>query len=141
MIFYGFEDYEEDLRKIEHIIKIHSIDSEPVIIVPFKGGLPLGTAVANRLKSDLGILKFQRYDDNDEEVKWIYRPKDIMKKSIWLIDDIKDKGITIQKCKEFLKRYGDVKVITIFKHKNNNMEPNEFFLRENDDWVKFEPWE
>jgi len=143
-ISYSFEDYKKDIHKIIDII---SLSNNPKIFAPYKGGLPLGVKLANSLETQLGILEFQRYDKfgNKNEVSMM---KDINisdEDDIWIIDDIYDEGITIQKCKDFLANLyprNNIFVFTIFRHKKHPLDKLEYFLHEKEDeWITFEPWE
>lgn len=143
MYKYTFEDYTDDIsiihKKLKKLENVH-------IIAPYKGGLPLGTALANRLNSPLSIIKMQRYADTDREATLIYDAGVKSTEEIVLVDDLYDTGETLVQCARFIKdNYPENKfrVITLFGRESTLVQGIKYeYLREHpNDWITFEPWE
>lgn len=93
--------------------------------------MPLGTHISNILNCELGIIDFQRYDGKSKRPRVI---KDIGNTNVEIIDDLYDRGVTMDTCKELFPKAGQ---IVIFKHKTSPFNNDLFYLRENDKWVDF----
>lgn len=140
MHIYTFKDYKEDLERIINILE--NIKKDIHIIAPYKGGLPLGTAIANYFKAPLSILKMQRYDDNDDTASFIYNANISSSEELILVDDLWDTGETILKCVEFLHQQfpnNSIRVITIFGRSDHSGK-HEYIRDHPCDWIVFEPW-
>lgn len=141
MYVYDIQDYKDDLDRIENILKKNSKDVH--IIAPYKGGLPMGTALANRLDAPLSILKMQRYDGADKEASFIYNANISVSEHLVLVDDLWDTGETIIQCVKFLQEQfpnTSIQVITIFGRDEHKLKHD--YLREHpNEWIKFEAWE
>jgi len=136
---YQWKDFEKDTKTLENIIKAFS---NPHIVVPYKGGLPLGTVLSNRLNIKLSILKMQMYADVDKKATWIYNADVLEGETIVLLDDLYDKGNTLLECLDLLRKsYPNnmIVIYTIFGRKGEY--PIHNYLHEHPQtWVEF-PWE
>ena len=137
---YTFADYDYDLIKITWKYKSQN---NLHIVAPYRGGLPLGVALSNRLDAPLSILDYQRYDGETEEVSFMKNAGIEVTHKIILVDDLVDEGITIDKCYEFLSKeypHNDIEVLTIFGRPGYRKKYN--YMREHPKkWIHFDPWE
>lgn len=137
---YSFEMYKEDLKAIENRLGDYN---NLHIVAPYKGGLPLGVALANRLESPLSILDFQRYDGTSEHVE-IIKDADINPAEIvYIVDDLVDEGVTMDMCVDYMREYyphNEIRVLTIFGRKGYRGMYD--YIHEHPNmWIDFEPWE
>jgi hypoxanthine phosphoribosyltransferase len=138
-VIYEWEDFDKDVEKILDFMKSYDSNDCNIIAIS-KGGLPLGVTLANKLKASFSIIEYQRYDeDGDSIVRWLKCNVD-ESKPIYLVDDLVDEGITLDKCSRFIEKDCSKKPYTIvlLGHKNFDVtySPNE----KPDGWVTF-PWE
>lgn len=134
---YSWEDFEKDMREL---VKLIGPDDEIYSI--YRGSLIPGVYLTNKLnKKHLGIIQYQRYNGNDKTAKIISKINNIKYKKIWVIDDILETGVTMEKCIKLLAhRHRTCKIIpvTLFGRENNigvkyiNEHPGK--------WVVY-PWE
>lgn len=136
------------------------------VIAPSRGGLPIGVKVSHMFDIPLGIIKFQRLDNNSKknDIQLALEPvgKDAdgeelpswEMKNILLVDDICDTGKSIEYIYKYLKLIypnAKIEVFTLFASKDGieyleekipNFEKETNFLYLNDcvNWVVF-PWE
>ena len=158
--YYNNNEFELDIKLISETFKNKDIEG---IIVPYRGGLPIGTKLSHLLNVSLGIIQFQRLDgrtknpifrlaiepyDNQNDTPFCFMKK------ILLVDDICDTGKTIEKIYKFLKVLNpdiEIEIITLFgseksleylKENVKDFNLNNFNYINNieQDWIVF-PWE
>ena len=117
--YYSWKDFDLCIANIVELNKLNKVN----IVVPYRGGLPFGTALSNKLDMPLSIIDFQRYDGNSFQVTMI---KDTIKEEelILLVDDIADEGITLNKCISYIKENykNNIKVHTMIGSKKHPKE-------------------
>lgn len=115
------------------------------IVTLYRGGLPLGVSLSNKLKVPLSILDYQRLDGVDKESQEVSFIKNANIKedcTILLVDDIADEGITIRKSIEFLNEHfpkNKIIVYTLIGNKKHNKDWK-YSIENNGNWQVF-PWE
>lgn len=120
------------------------------IIALGRGGLVPGVILSYKLKSYVFNFGIKRYkEDNTPGDLWIIQPpgdwfsRNYKDKNILVLDDLSDKGNTLQQVKEFLDlhNFKNVTFATLYIKKSTKFMPN-VYIKEFDDniWLDF-PWE
>lgn len=134
-IDYTYDNYRVDLSKIQLYLSQKFERTEDIsLYAVYSGALPLGVNLSKMLGCKLGIIDFQRYDGDSKTPKVI---KDIGNMNVVIVDDIFDRGVTMQSCEAL---FPGAELITIFKHKTSPELPGcekLFYCRENDTWIDF----
>lgn len=130
------------------------------VIVPYRGGLTLGTKISHVLNIPLGIINYQRLDGNEKtKISLAIEPIGKNGEAFWmmnkilLMDDICDSGLSIEKIYKYLKILNpniEIHIACIYGNNQSKEyllntldipEENIKFLHENTDWVLFGTWE
>lgn len=136
--------WSEYIKDIDSFVNILSNEIKPLhIITLYRGGLPLGTVLSNRMTAPLSILKLQRYDSDDKEVSFMHNAGVTSNESIVLVDDLVDAGVTINKSIQYIRNNfpnNSLRVLTIFGKKDFISDTKIEYLREHEGkWIVFEP--
>ena len=145
---YTWEEYTNDIKIISEMI---SKIPNPHLLCLYRGSLPMGTHLSNKLSLPLSIVDFQTRDGdtNITEPKLIKNAGICATDTLVIIDDIFDKGLTIAKTREFLyKKFPHIRLkqITLFRnshmiHLHDNYNFDVKFINESrGQWIEF-PWE
>ncbi|WP_149716874.1 phosphoribosyltransferase [Campylobacter concisus] len=140
MIFYGYDEFAVDTKKMAKQIK-DEFDPEAILAVA-RGGLTLGHSLAVALNNrNLFTLNSIHYEDTNKlDTINIFNVPDLSKYTkILLVDDIIDSGESMVEIKrELLKRYPnlDIKIATVFYKEKALLLP-EFKVKEAHDWIEF----
>lgn len=91
--------------------------SNPILICCMNGGLAFAGQLLTKLVFPLQVdyLHATRYGDNisGSELKWIVKPRvDMRDRTVVLLDDILDEGVTLAAVAEYCLRHGANKVMT-----------------------------
>jgi len=144
-VYFEWEDFEIAVAESDALIKIEqSIGNNVHLVAPYRGGLPLGVRMSNQCKIPLSILDYQRLDGDSKTVSMMKNAGINDDDVIYLIDDIADEGITINKCLEFLTTefpHNRIEVYTIFGNANIHNPSWRYSFRHDGDWVQFIPFE
>ena len=120
---YTWKDFENDtITLIRNIIRNtdKKINKKIHIVTLYRGGLPFGVSLSNKLNAPLSIIDFQSYDGNTKTPIFIKNAGISVDEHIFLVDDIFDKGLTIAKAKEFIhKEYPYTKITCVVLHIND----------------------
>ena len=137
---YKWETFQED---IYFFIKVAIEEEIDHIVTLYKGGLPLGVTLANRLALPLTIVDYQSYDGESKEPKIIKYGAEIKETSrILLVDDIADTGNSFRKTIEMLNTKHKGVYIRPMSLVGSIEHPESWYYKHEHDgrWVVF-PWE
>jgi len=147
-VYFEYSDFDYAVGQVAELIKKErDIGYEVHIVTPYRGGLPLGVRLSNQCNVPLSILDYQRLDGTSNESKVVSMMKNAGIKEddvIYLVDDIADKGVTINKCLGFLSTEfprNTLKVYTIFGDKLIHNPSWKYSFEHNKKWIQFIPWE
>lgn len=149
-IIYTAEDFE---KTIEYFDTIRGSYADIALFSIYQGSLSLGHRLSKEYKLPHSILKYQRIDGDDTEVRVLYdafegvmwgeKVSDYKDKDIFIIDDIFDTGETMEICSEFIDEWFEYRTLNKFTIFSNKDESNLIYQHFNPEgkWVKFLPWE
>jgi hypoxanthine phosphoribosyltransferase len=108
------------------------------IVSIYRGSLGMGAHLSNLLNVPLSIIKFQKYDGNDDYPKFLtsyLQPNSLAV----ILDDIYDTGETMNRCIEFIKicSGSECLPITMFGKDSPFLSWNH---HDGESWYRF-PWE
>jgi len=141
-VYFEAEDFELAVYDVSEMFKQEKNNVH--IIAPYRGGLPLGVRLSNQCNLPLSILDYQRIDGDSKEVSMMKNAGICSDETLYLIDDIADEGITINKCLEFLNKEfpnNKVEVYTIFGNSDKHTPKWKYTFNHLNDWIVFEIWE
>jgi len=129
-LIYTWEDYTADMKIIQK--KIETID-RPHLVSLYRGSLPMGVHLSNVMKLPLSIIDLQTRDGNGGDPKIIKNAGIDATCTLVILDDIYDKGLTMNKAKEMLHRERPyAKIVGITLHNNSEMA---HLHKRYDNWV------
>ncbi|MBK1972252.1 phosphoribosyltransferase [Campylobacter sp. TTU_617] len=140
MIFYSYDEFEDDVKTLAKEIK-NQFNPDAIVAIA-RGGMSLGHSLAVALNTrNLFSLNSIHYNDTQKlDTIEIFNIPDLSAyKKILLVDDIIDSGESIKEIKRVLEEkftHIDLKVATIFYKKNALLIP-EFTTKEATEWVNF----
>lgn len=140
MIFYSYDEFEDDVKTLAREIK-DNFNPDAIVAIA-RGGMTLGHSLAVALNTrNLFCLNSIHYNDTQklDTIKIFNVPDLNAYKKILLVDDIVDSGESIKEIKRVLEEkftHIDLKVATIFYKKNALLIP-EFKTKEATEWVNF----
>ncbi|MBK1972983.1 phosphoribosyltransferase [Campylobacter sp. TTU-622] len=140
MIFYSYDEFEDDVKTLAKEIK-NKFNPDAIVAIA-RGGMSLGHSLAVALNTrNLFSLNSIHYNDTQKlDTIEIFNIPDLSAyKKILLVDDIIDSGESIKEIKRVLEEkftHIDLKVATIFYKKNALLIP-EFTTKEATEWVNF----
>ena len=141
-VYFDADDFEYAEAEVTTMISREKDDVH--LIAPYRGGLPLGVRLSNECNVPLSILDYQRLDGDSKEVSIMKNVGICSNEILYLVDDIADKGITINKCLEFLiQEFPNNRVIVYSILGNDEIHPPKwrYTYKHTGDWVVFGPWE
>jgi len=129
-LIYTWEDYTADMKIIQK--KIEGIES-PHLVSLYRGSLPMGVHLSNVMNLPLSIVDLQTRDGDGSGPKLIKNAGINATCTLVILDDIYDKGLTMNKTREmFHQERQYAKIVGITLHSNSEMA----HLHKNyDDWV------
>ena len=137
-------DFEIAVKDVAEMINDEKIYNDVHVIAPYRGGLPLGVRLSNQCKVPLSILDYQRLDGDSEIVSFMKNANINSSETLFLVDDIADEGITLNKCLEFLQKEFPGSKIVIYTIFGNNEKHNpkwKYTFKHEGNWIQFVPWE
>jgi len=138
----NYTDYQEIMNEVIDYLDNPYHDYH--IISVFRGSLPIGTEISNRLDLPLSIVKMQTRNGDDKIPELIYNDGIVSNQTLILVDDIYDSGLTIDKIISYLKVvFPNNKIQSLCLYENNTIKkPNHVitFRKTDGKWVIF-PWE
>ncbi len=110
----------ELIKRIEHMANEMSVslaDKNPVFICILNGGLPFSAQLIRHFDFPLQMdyMHLTRYqgDLSGNEIRWIAKPQlDLKGRTVVLLDDILDSGISLETAKEFCRNEGAQQVVS-----------------------------
>ncbi|GEM_PF-5920257 len=117
-------------------------ETPDVILAVHRGGLPIGVLLSHKFHVPVEILYFSRYDSNTKIKCNLSRKEEYNR--ILVVDDVSDKGESLERITEFLSKKYYIKELTTLTYaiKNKTQFKPNYFKKEYDDhiWLIF-PWE
>lgn len=106
------------------------LDTNPLILCVMNGGIVLSGQLMPLLNFPLEFdyIHATRYRENTKgsELEWIHEPKkSLNNRTVLLIDDIYDEGVTLKELKDYCQRHGAEKVyiaVLVEKIRPRNLE-------------------
>jgi len=101
-------------------------NSNPLVLCVMRGGIVFTGQLITRLTGDLELdyIHLTRYRNNvvGDELEWLVYPGSPLKnRTVLILDDILDEGITLHAVKEYCHQQGAKEVITaVLLHKKHN---------------------
>lgn len=104
---------------------------KPHIVSLYRGSLPLGVKLSNKLQAPLSIIDYQSYDGKSKKPELMKNVGVTAEDLLVIIDDICDKGETLKLTEEYIKAwfpYNKILIYTIVgsqehpKHYNYSIE-------------------
>ena len=146
----SFQEYIKIVEKLA--IQIHKEYKPTVLVGIMRGAAPILDILSRILKLPIAYIVIQSYSGNGmedkqgklmfaREISSLASDKDF--KSVLLIDDLSDTGLTLNKSIEWLKNYGptknfikEVKTACLWKKKSSTFEPDFCPVRlDTDPWL------
>lgn len=122
---------------------------KPHIVSLYRGSLPLGVKLSNKLQAPLSIIDYQSYDGKSKKPELMKNAGITAEDLLVVIDDICDKGDTLRLTEEYIKAWFPYNKILIYTIVGSKEHPKHYhysiehevnqFTREKA-WVVF-PWE
>jgi len=141
----NWEQIDQYSEELAEKIKKSNYQCDAIIGIASGGLIP--TTYLSKLLGikKIGLFCAKSYCDQTQcSLEIISRPQiDLENKSVLLVDDLVDTGITVKRIKQILvAEYNvkEVRVVAYFVNKEHCNEYPEFYVKENEGWVVF-PWE
>lgn len=150
-LFYSYETLVKDLHSIVRDMALADYRPE-VIIGPGRGGYLIGVMLSHYFDVPFRGFTWQTRDGHFEDEKTLGHILDkYSERSILLVDDINDTGVTLQHIEDSLYEYAlqemldiDLKIATLLNKSTSNFTNVDFYAKEltpdYDPWVVF-PYE
>ncbi len=143
-LYYGWQDLEEDCRKLTEILKDKKFDC---IVGISRGGVIPAAMLAYFLDNKkLQTISYSYYAGEVRNKKLVSLsgiPKELRGKKILLVDDVVDSGKTMKKALDDLKKRKN-KIIIVALHYKSKLKPKvkpDYFAEDpGTAWVVY-PWE
>lgn len=147
--YYTHEMYEEDISKIKDIIGDKTKYASVHLVSLYRGSLPMGVRLSNELDLPLSIIDYQTRDGESKEPVLIKNAGILRSDVLYVLDDIYDLGLTMNKAREYLMElfpFNRIEGITLVRNKaNEHLHKDCAWVQSlrttNGEWVVFEDWE
>lgn len=133
----------EDIQEFVNLIKLNR--HYDYIVAIHRGGLPLGVMLSHKFDIPLLIAYISLYDNSKQTLR-IDIPESLKGKSILIVDDISDKGISLSQVYSYLNLEHNASIVNTLTYCyrwNTQYIPTYYHYAikiESDDWIQF-PWE
>lgn len=140
MIYYSFEEFKEDVKKVASEVKNDGMVD--CIVAISRGGMTFGHSLSVALRNrHLFSINSIHYDDQHklDDIKIFNIPDLSNYKRILVVDDIIDSGETMFAVRDrILSIYPHIefKIASIFKKEKALLKPD-YFAKEANDWIDF----
>ncbi|MDD2853685.1 MAG: hypoxanthine-guanine phosphoribosyltransferase [Desulfuromonadaceae bacterium] len=110
------EDVKKTLERLAEEITLRLQKSKPVVMTVMNGGLVFAGQLLTKLvfPMEVDYVHATRYGDNTrgDTLNWIVKPQTELKgKTVLLLDDILDEGITLAAIADYCRRQGAAEVL------------------------------
>ena len=144
MRYYGFEEFDKDVREISK--RVRDEFAPDCIVAIARGGLTFAHGISNALNlRNISCINSIHYSDVYEEMRKldtieVFNIPDLTKfKKVVLVDDIIDSGDSMVEIKRILlEKYPhiELKTVVIF-YKTNALIRPDFAVKQTDEWINF----
>ncbi len=124
-LVYDAEHISNALDELAHRLNQRLENINPLVLCVMQGGIVFTGQLITRLTGDLELdyIHVTRYRNNvvGDELEWLVYPRASLKnRTVLILDDILDEGITLHAVIEYCKQQGASEVITaVLLHKNH----------------------
>lgn len=147
-IYMTWQEFDKDIEEFITYLKRFELDNNAVILGLKRGGLPAASALSNKTGIPISLVSFQTRDGSDNVPTFLEPDMIDAEKSIIIVDDIYDSGLTVETLvDELTGNFGiPVRNITGLFHFNSDkvQKSKLHYLRtirpNHEKWVCF-PWE
>ena len=145
---YTWAEFDDDMMRIVSEIKSLHL---PHIVAPYRGALPMGVYLSNKLNLPLSIVDYQSRDGfvgAPKEPVLIKNAGIMSNQTLVIIDDIYDTGLTLNKIRDYLfSEFQETRVKGYCLHRNvrNQVLHSHYAdwvttINDTKKWVQY-PWE
>lgn len=146
----SWEEVERGVSNILGDIKKRNINVDTIVPI-LRGGAPLGNLISNNINADIAYIHIRRTVSNDINaefkipvLKGITNSETIEGKDILIVDDLLDKGVTMEFAIEELKKLKPKSIHVAVLYNFTKLENEEMYIvgleMKVKKWIVF-PWE
>ncbi len=146
----SWEEVERGVSSILSDIKKRNINVDTIVPI-LRGGAPLGNLISNNINADIAYIHIRRTASNDINaefkipvLKGITNSETIEGKDILIVDDLLDKGVTMEFAIEELKKLKPKSIHVAVLYNFTKLENEEMYIvgleMKVKKWIVF-PWE
>jgi hypoxanthine phosphoribosyltransferase len=146
----SWEEVERGVSNILGDIKKRNINVDTIVPI-LRGGAPLGNLISNNINADIAYIHIRRTTSNDINaefkipvLKGITNSETIEGKDILIVDDLLDKGVTMEFAIEELKKLKPKSIHVAVLYNFTKLENEEMYIvgleMKVKKWIVF-PWE
>lgn len=146
----SWEEVERGVSSILSDIKKRNINVDTIVPI-LRGGAPLGNLISNNINADIAYIHIRRTTSNDINaefkipvLKGITNSETIEGKDILIVDDLLDKGVTMEFAIEELKKLKPKSIHVAVLYNFTKLENEEMYIvgleMKVKKWIVF-PWE
>lgn len=146
----SWEEVERGVSNILSDIKKRNINVDTIVPI-LRGGAPLGNLISNNINADIAYIHIRRTASNDINaefkipvLKGITNSETIEGKDILIVDDLLDKGVTMEFAIEELKKLKPKSIHVAVLYNFTKLENEEMYIvgleMKVKKWIVF-PWE
>lgn len=146
----SWEEVEIGVANILKDIKKRNINVDTIVPI-LRGGAPLGNLISNNIDADIAYIHIRRTASNDINaefkipvLKGITNSETIEGKDILIVDDLLDKGVTMEFAIEELKKLKPKSIHVAVLYNFTKLENEEMYIvgleMKVKKWIVF-PWE
>lgn len=138
---YTYSMLNKDIKNLVRRIKYAKFEPKTVVALA-RGGLIPGVWLSHKLKAPLMVVSVKSYNDNREQENTVLLNSSYtvpLQSPILLIDEICDKGITLNTVKRHFESIGIVvRTVTLLYKEHSIIKPDWVMQKvNNDNWVNF----
>lgn len=146
----SWNEVEKGVANILKEIKEKDINVDTIVPI-LRGGAPLGNLISNNMASDIAYIHIRRTASNDINaefkvpvLKGITNSETIEGKDILIVDDLLDKGVTMEFAIEELKKLNPKSIHVAVLYNFTKLENEDMYIvgleMKEKKWIVF-PWE
>lgn len=146
----SWNEVEKGVANILKDIKEKNINVDTIVPI-LRGGAPLGNLISNNMDADIAYIHIRRTASNDINaefkvpvLKGITNSETIEGKDILIVDDLLDKGVTMEFAIEELKKLNPKSIHVAVLYNFTKLENEDMYIvgleMKEKKWIVF-PWE